>query len=65
MSEMLTQNAEAVKASLVSQTKKIDEFETELKNMSRCFAMLTEELRQLKATTLQDMASRFDGGSTE
>lgn len=64
MSEMLTQNAEAVKESLNAQHKKLDEFETILKNLSRSFATLNAEFQAFKKSSLHDLANKFDGGPT-
>ena len=65
MSTKLTQNAEAVKVALANQNKKLDEFETTLKNLSRSLSMLIGEFQTFKNSSLQDIAKKFDGGPTE
>lgn len=57
-------NARAVRSALDNQNRKLDAFETKLKDMARSYAMLNADFQKLKEKSLQDIAARFDGGPT-
>ena len=64
MSDILKQNAAAVRSALDDQNKKLDRFETDLKNLLRSHAMLQADYNDFKMKTFQDAAQRFNGGAT-